>query len=244
MAATTNSCSAPRVTEADEQVLLDENVLAARTGFAEVGIREPSPDGTAARLVCRHQRSGDLRAADQGPPHRRGPARGRSPAATPGWRGAPLRTYLFYLVPDELNRPHQVWRHRVGAPASTDELVLEESDEKFELTLHASRSGELAIITAASRDTAEVRRDPVGQPARRSRPRRAAPPRRGVRGRSRPGRQPLHGHRCRSAGVHLDESAAGVAWRALGTRRLPGDRARSRPTPGCCDATCSPTTLS
>ena len=76
--------------------------------------------------------------------------------------------YLFYLVPDELNRQWQVWRHRVGTAATADELVLEEPDQRFELTLTASRSGELAIITAASRDTTEVRliglNDPLAEP--------------------------------------------------------------------------------
>ncbi len=44
-------------------------------------------------------------------------------------------------------------------------LVYEESDARFELTLHASRSGELIVITAASRDTTEVRIIPASQPA-------------------------------------------------------------------------------
>jgi oligopeptidase B len=60
-------------------------------------------------------------------------------------------------VPDALNRPFQVWRHEVGTSSAGDALVVEEPDQRFELTLEGSRSGELAIITAASRDTTEVR---------------------------------------------------------------------------------------
>jgi oligopeptidase B len=71
-------------------------------------------------------------------------------------------------VPDELHRPYQVWRHRVGAPPSSDALVFEDSDQRFELTLSGSRSGELAILTAESRDTTEVRvillNDPLDDP--------------------------------------------------------------------------------
>jgi oligopeptidase B len=142
--------------EADEQVLLDENLLAAGTGFAEVGIREPSPDGNL--LAWSADRSGaeiyelrirDLRTGEDLPE-----AISRS---YPGVAWSSASDHLFYLVPDGLNRPHQVWRHRIGTPASADKLVLEEPDQKFELTLHASRNGELAIIRAASRDTAEVR---------------------------------------------------------------------------------------
>ena len=71
---------------------------------------------------------------------------------------------LFYLVPDELNRPWQVWRHRIGTDASADVLVLAEPDARFELTLHASRSGRIVVITAASRDTTEVHVIPAADP--------------------------------------------------------------------------------
>jgi len=73
---------------------------------------------------------------------------------------------LFYLVPDDLNRPWQVWRQPAGHSAAADVLVLEEADPRFELTLEASRSGELIVITAASRDTTEVALIPAGDPER------------------------------------------------------------------------------
>ena len=147
----------------DEQILLDENVVAARTGFAEVGVREPSPDGNL--LAWSADTSGaeiyelrirDLRTGEDLPE-----AIARS---YPGVAWSSASDHLFYLVPDELTRPHQVWRHRIGTPAGADELVLEESDERFELTLEASRSGELAFIRAASRDTAEVYVIPLRSP--------------------------------------------------------------------------------
>ena len=34
-----------RAGDSSEQVLLDENLVAAQTGYAEIGVREPSPDG-------------------------------------------------------------------------------------------------------------------------------------------------------------------------------------------------------
>lgn len=82
---------------------------------------------------------------------------------------------FFYTVHDEAYRPHQVWRHRLGAPGGHDELVLEERDERFTLDLWASRSGDLLVIESASRDTSEVwlvdARRPEA-PARCVRPRR------------------------------------------------------------------------
>jgi oligopeptidase B len=142
--------------DTSEQILLDENVLAARTGFVDVGVREPSPDG--ALLAW----SADTSGAETYQLQIRDLLRGEDlPEAIarsyPGVAWCAASDCLFYLVPDELHRPYQVWRHRVGTPSDADALVHEEPDQRFELTLRGSRSGELAIITAESRDTTEVR---------------------------------------------------------------------------------------
>jgi oligopeptidase B len=142
--------------EENEQVLLDENLLTAQTGFAEVGVREPSPDGR--RLAWSVDTSGaevyELRIRDI--------ATGADlpeviPRSFTGAAWSLDSQYLFYLVADERFRPFQIWRHQVGSQADADVLVHEEPDQRYELTLEASRSGELGIITAASRDTTEVR---------------------------------------------------------------------------------------
>ncbi len=139
-----------------EQVLLDENLVAAETGFAEIGVREPSPDG--ALLAWSADRSGaeiyELRIRDLSTGEDLPDVIVRS---YPGLAWSARSDYVFYLVPDELNRPFQVWRHRIGTAASADVLLFEQVDQRFELTLHGSRSGELGIITAESRDTTEVR---------------------------------------------------------------------------------------
>ena len=135
-----------------EQLLLDENILAAGTGYVDVGVRQPSPDETGCSPGQRT------------PPGPRSTLRIRDTATGQDLPEIIERTYpgsawsadsrqLFYLVPDELNRPYQVWRHRIGTDASADVLVLAEPDARFELTLHASRSGRIVVITAASRDT-------------------------------------------------------------------------------------------
>ena len=122
----------------------------------DVGVREPSPDG--ALLAWSADTSGAeiyaLRIT--GPGHRAltCPTSSSAPTRAVAW-SADSR-HVFYLVPDELNRPCQVWRHRLGTAARADVLVLEEADARFELTLRTSRSGEQIVITAASRDTTEV----------------------------------------------------------------------------------------
>ncbi len=141
--------------ESAERVLLDENVIAAQTGYAEVGVREPSPDG--ALLAWSADTTGaefyelrvrDLRTREDLPEV--------IARTSTGVAWCVASQHLFYLVADELHRPFQVWRHRLGTPAGADQLVHEEPDQRYELTLHGSRSGELAVITAASRNTTEV----------------------------------------------------------------------------------------
>ena len=138
-------------------------MIAAQTGYAEIGVREPSPDG--ALLAWSADTSGaefyELRIRDL--------ATGADlpDVVTRTYIGAAWSSdsrYLFYIVPDALNRPFQVWRHEVGTSSAGDALVVEEPDQRFELTLEGSRSGELAIITAASRDTTEVRVIPLQRP--------------------------------------------------------------------------------
>jgi oligopeptidase B len=63
---------------------------------------------------------------------------------------------FFYTVHDAAYRPHQVWRHRVGTAAADDVLVLEETDQQFDLEVRGCRSGDVVLVTSASRDTTEV----------------------------------------------------------------------------------------
>ncbi len=75
-------------------------------------------------------------------------------------------TWLFYTVPDEQMRPHQVWRHRIGTQQSDDVLVHEEPDERFFIGLDLTRSGEWIVVTIDSKETAEVWLVPAAEPER------------------------------------------------------------------------------
>jgi oligopeptidase B len=154
---------APLADPADEQLLVDENVLAADSGYVDIGTSEPSPDD---RLIAwSADTSGaeiyQLRFTETGTGRVLPDLIGRS---YPGGAWAADSAHFFYLVPDELNRPYQVWRHAVGTTAEADALVYEEKDERFDLTLETSRSGELIVITVASRDTTEVWLIPASRP--------------------------------------------------------------------------------
>jgi oligopeptidase B len=162
---------------AEPTLLLDENVLAAQTGYVDVQVTEPSPDDRL--LAWSVDTSGaeifQLRFTEI-ETGRELPDRVERTYPGGAWSGD--GAHFFYLVPDDLNRPHQVWRHAIGTPATADELVYTEADARYELELAASRSGELIIITASCRDTTEVRILPASDPL--SPPLVVEPRRRGV----------------------------------------------------------------
>jgi len=143
--------------------LLDENLLAAITGYVDVGVTLPSPDSRL--LAWSADTSGaeiyrlaftDIKAERELPDV--------IERSYPGGAWSSDSAHFFYLVPDDLNRPYQIWRHAIGTAPAADELVYEEADARYELTVTGARSGQLIFITAESRDTTEVRIIPADRP--------------------------------------------------------------------------------
>ena len=141
------------------EVLLDENLLladpAAAGSYAELGVREVSPDGRY--LAYSVDFDGDevyqLRVRDL--------ATGtdlaeRIERTYYGLAWAADSRSLLYVVTDPAYRPHEVWRHELGSAPGRDSLVYREDDERFELTVRATRSGSWLLIETASRDTTET----------------------------------------------------------------------------------------
>ncbi|GHJ49517.1 oligopeptidase B [Catellatospora sp. TT07R-123] len=160
-----------------DRVLLDGALLAGTDGFAEIGLRELSPDNTL--LAYSVDTTGDE-------VYR---LRFRQLATLTDLSEELPRTYytgawsadsgtFFYTVHDELFRPHQVWRHTIGTPADADVLVLQEDDARHELTVRASRDLHWIMIESRSRDTSEWHLVPAHEP--HAAPSLVAPRRRGV----------------------------------------------------------------
>ncbi len=63
---------------------------------------------------------------------------------------------FFYTVHNDMYRPFQVWRHRLGTDDAADVVVFEEPDERYEVEVRATRSGDVVEIVTANRDTTEV----------------------------------------------------------------------------------------
>ena len=146
-------------------ILLDENQLledpACTGSYAELGVREVSPDGRY--LAYSVDFAGDevyqLRVRDL--------ATGadlaeRIERTYYGLAWAADSRALLYVVTDTAYRPHEVWRHELGTAPERDTLVYREHDERFELTIRATRSGAWLMIETVSRDTTETMLIPAG----------------------------------------------------------------------------------
>ncbi|MET1059795.1 MAG: prolyl oligopeptidase family serine peptidase [Nocardioides sp.] len=137
------------------ELVLDVGALADDTGFLELGLTIVSPDEDL--LAYSVDTTGDEVYALRFRDLRTGADRDEVvPRSYYGGAWSADSQWFFYTVHDHAYRPHQVWRHRVGTPVSGDVLVLEEPDERFDLTVRASRSGDLVLLLSESRDTGEV----------------------------------------------------------------------------------------
>ena len=149
-------CRKRRSPPAAEQVLLDENALAEGHSYCRVNVFEPSPDqrllaysvDTTGSLVfdlyVKNLRSGRIVAG---------------PIAQTAWSAAwasDSRT-LFYTVFDDSHRAYRLHRHTLGRRAAQDKLLYEEADERFDVDIERTRSGDYLLLTIASGTSSEVR---------------------------------------------------------------------------------------
>ena len=87
------------------------------------------------------------------------------PDVTPNVAWAADDRTLFYTRQDpETLRWHQVLRHTVGTDPSLDELVYEEPDEEFSVSVGRTKSGEFVFIAAYQTLSTEYRYVPATEP--------------------------------------------------------------------------------
>lgn len=65
--------------------------------------------------------------------------------------------YIFYVTVDESQRPYRLWQHQVGSTVDSDELIYEEKDNTFILTVFKSQSGKFIFLESRSKTTSEIR---------------------------------------------------------------------------------------
>ena len=70
---------------------------------------------------------------------------------------------IFYITVDKALRPNKVFRHTLGS-TKPDELVYEEKDAKFNLSLEKSKTDQLIFIQSGSTTTSEYQYIPADKP--------------------------------------------------------------------------------
>ncbi|TDT92711.1 oligopeptidase B [Azorhizobium sp. AG788] len=63
---------------------------------------------------------------------------------------------LYYIRRDEEHRPSMVFRHRIGTPPESDELIYQEPDKGFFVSLGETQSGTFGLIACGDHETSEV----------------------------------------------------------------------------------------
>ncbi|HKS98396.1 MAG TPA: S9 family peptidase [Rugosimonospora sp.] len=163
--------------EPGEEVLLDGNALAEGHDFFSLGTFDVSPDGRW--LAYSTDFAGDerytLRIKDL---HAGEVLADEIPDTFYGSAWSIDASTLFYVTVDDAWRPNKVWRHVIGTDRGTDQVVHEETDERFWVGVELTRSERYILIDVSSKLTSEARFIPADAPL--SEPRLVAPRRQGV----------------------------------------------------------------
>ncbi|HVE47840.1 MAG TPA: S9 family peptidase [Acidimicrobiales bacterium] len=150
----------------EEQVLLDQNELAEGHDYFTVVNHSVSPDASLLAYAT------DDDGSERYTLHIRDLASGEDlsdevPDTYYGLAWAADNRTVFYTKVDDSMRPHQLWRHAVGTPASDDVLVFQEDDAHFFLGVHETLSERYILLGLESKVTSEVHYlrsdDPAGQ---------------------------------------------------------------------------------
>jgi oligopeptidase B len=141
----------------EEQVLLDENALAAGSEYFAVGTAVVSHDHRW--LAFSTDRSGDEKYELRFNPldAELSPSAAAETVPDTGYGLAWSRDadFVFYVRLDEAQRPYQLWRHRLGTDPATDVLVVEERDRRFSLGTGSSRDAAWVLVGLHSTNTSE-----------------------------------------------------------------------------------------
>jgi oligopeptidase B len=140
--------------DAPEEILLDENALAADTKYFKLGIFQVSPNqqllaystdtsgGERYTLVVKNLATGEM-LADAVP----------DTFYSVEW--ANDNRTLFYNKQNDVWRSDRVFRHTLGSDPSEDVEVYNEGDELFNVYMHKTRDDAYIVITSSSMETTE-----------------------------------------------------------------------------------------
>ena len=149
--------------EAPEEVVLDLNELAKGHKFLSLHSYEVSDDGN--RLAFSLDTTGFRQYALHVMDLKTGKWFPESVPKTGSVAWAADNATVFYTIEDPAKRQYRLYRHKVGSDPSSDALIYEEKDERFEVDVERSRSRAVLMMTVASHTASEVRWLPADKPA-------------------------------------------------------------------------------
>ncbi len=148
-------CRRRRNLDAEEEIILDENELAAGRDFLKVGVFRLSPDhkmlaystdtmgAETFTLYVKNLETGEV--VEEGIPN-----------TYYGVEWSNDSRVLFYNTLDEAKRPCRLYRHRLGEPHEKDEMVYHEEDDAFFLDISRTKSRRFLLMRLGSNTTTEV----------------------------------------------------------------------------------------
>jgi oligopeptidase B len=148
--------------DAPEEVIIDENALAAGKKFSQLGDFAVSPgasrlaylhDTTALRVYTLYLK--DLRT---------GALLGDSISSVVPSVAWANDTVLFYQTADSARRSNAVWRHVLGTPKSSDVKVFQEDDVLDNVGVSRSKSGKYIYVSDDGFTSSEWRMIPTATP--------------------------------------------------------------------------------
>ena len=158
-------CRRPGRVDGPEQVIFDVNEAAKGHKFYALGAFDVSPDGNL--LAFSSDTTGFREYTLQWKDLRDGRVLVDRIEKVRSVAWALDNRTVFYVVEDAAKRAHRVYRHVLGH--SQDQLIYEESDTRFSVSVARSRSNAYLFLTSHSATTSEVRTlradDPSGVPA-------------------------------------------------------------------------------
>ena len=156
-------CRRKGTLQAAEEVMLDQNALAAGKKFHALGGFDVSPDGSTLLYLE------DLTAFREYTLYVKELGTGRILDSLPNvWNGTAWasdnRTF-FYMTADAAKRGNAVWRHVVGTPREQDVKVFQEDNILNNVSVFRSRSEQFIFIPADGFTSSEWRVIPAASPA-------------------------------------------------------------------------------
>ena len=158
-------CRGRSAVTATDEVLLDENVEAADHDYFSLSAFDVSHGQQLLAWSCDTDGSEQytMRVRDLSDGHDLPDVIHDTTWAGTAWSADDQ--WLFYVVDDDQQRPHQVWRHRLGTEQADDVLVFHEPDERFFVSVDLSRSAEWILIDSHSKTSSECRVLAAGSPS-------------------------------------------------------------------------------